>query len=120
MKEGHYVADEYTIILDGKPVNGRFDKLENDPVISGLDEDSRSAMEICAEMAYRFEGGGWCKSLNGKGVPPKSPMNNYKVEGEKIILLNTSGAPESTTLILRDDGIEERLGKVLSIYYRKK
>ena len=120
MKEGHYVADEYTIILNGTPNRGRFDEMRTDPIISGLDEDSISAMEVCSEMAYRFEGGEWDKTLNGRKISPKAPAKNYRIDGEKIILFNAHGKPESTTLLLRDDAIEERLGKVLSIHYRKK
>jgi len=119
MKEGNYIAHEYTITLNGRPTRGRFEGMNKDPEISKLDEESMSAMEMFSRTAYRFEGGEWRRSVNnGKGFV-RGPSKNYKIEGEKIILFDTRGTPEGTALFLRDGGIEERVGNVLSVYYVK-
>jgi len=120
MQEGNYVADEYKIVLNGKAAHGRFDEMDKDPEISMLDEDSRTAMAICSEMAYKFKDGEWRKSLNNGKKFADGPARNYKVEGDRIILYSARGTPEGTVLIFRDGKIEESLGQVLSVYYKKK
>jgi len=120
MQEGNYIADEYRIILNGTTARGRFDEMDRDPKISKLDEDSRSAMEICSEMAYRFKDGEWRKSLNNGKKFADGPVRAYKVEGDRIVLYNAHGAPEGTVLLCRDGRIEESLGEVLSVYYKRK
>jgi hypothetical protein len=119
MQEGNYVADEYRIILNGKPAHGRFDSMNEDPVISELDSESRSVMETCARAAYKFEDGEWRKSSNRCKKFQLGPTMNYKVDGEKIILFDSKGKPEST-LFIRDGRIEECIGNALSLFYRKK
>jgi hypothetical protein len=119
MQEGKYVADEYTIVFNGKSAHGRFDEMNKDPDIAKLDPESRSAMEVCSEMVYDFKNGEWHKSTNGGRRFAGAPGKNYKVEGEKIILFTISGTPNGKTLLLRDDRIEEPLGSVLSVFYRR-
>jgi hypothetical protein len=118
MKEGIYVADEYTLTLNDKLARGKFDDMNKDRKIAALDAESKMAMELCSMMAYKFEDGGWHRSTNGGKKFGREPIKNYKVEGEKIILFDTHGAPESTVLFIKNGGIEESVGNVLSVFFK--
>lgn len=118
MQEGNYVADGYRIMLNGKPAHGRFDNMDEDPIMSKLDEESRSVMESCSKAAYRFEGGEWRRSFNNCKKFPKGPSMNYKEDGEKIMLFGSDGSHENT-LFVRDGGFEEQIGDALSLFYKK-